>query len=473
MEIFQRIGATHSDLQVYVSFYEIYCGKLYDLLNERKHLHARENAKSNVIIVGLREHLVGSVQELLDTIEGGLIERTTGITGANADSSRSHAILQVCLRKGHASGRPTEHGKISFIDLAGSERGADVQEQDRQTRIDGAEINKSLLALKECIRAMDQEHNHTPFRGSKLTQVLKDSFVGECCRTVMIANVAPNSNAVEHSLNTLRYAYRVKELRAGKTHNAAGGSTQSYPLANVPVDLQTLRAVATPCAPSRSEYPQMRAEAVLASAVPIGEFGPESELSDSNDSLESEPLEAMQVRPVTPQFAVHQPTVKALNSRQPAAKQASPQPSRTPSPLPQAPSPASQAAMKVVRNQAVEELASAATRDNGECAVDDLARTHNKLIGTILAEEEELISAHRQHIDNMVELIKEEMVHLNNVDRPGSDVESYVTGLDRVLQRKAKYIEDIRRQLFAFKDHLEEESSLSQKFQTLVGTPPK
>jgi kinesin family protein 2/24 len=76
--------------------------------------------------------------------------------------------------------------------------------QDKQTRMDGAEINKSLLALKECIRALDQQNNHKPFRGSKLTQVLKDSFVGPVCRTVMIANVSPSHQAVEHTLNTIR-----------------------------------------------------------------------------------------------------------------------------------------------------------------------------------------------------------------------------------------------------------------------------
>lgn len=78
--------------------------------------------------------------------------------------------------------------------------------------MDGAEINKSLLALKECIRALDQKKNFTPFRGSKLTLVLKDSFMGNC-KTLMIGNINPCQSQSEHTLNTLRYADRVKELK--------------------------------------------------------------------------------------------------------------------------------------------------------------------------------------------------------------------------------------------------------------------
>lgn len=146
----------------------------------------------------------------METISNGLQSRTSGITGANADSSRSHAILQLQLK--NARDHQKEYGKMSFIDLAGSERGADTIDQNKQTRLDGAEINKSLLALKECIRALDLEKKHTPFRGSKLTQVLKDSFTGDS-KTTMIANVSPANSCCEHTLNTLRYADRVKELK--------------------------------------------------------------------------------------------------------------------------------------------------------------------------------------------------------------------------------------------------------------------
>ncbi|NWU39081.1 KIF24 protein, partial [Hylia prasina] len=211
-DIFRHLEASPSrkDLNVLISFYEIYCGQLYDLLNGRKRLHAREDGKHVVQIVGLREVQVDSVHQLLEVILKGGKERSTGATGVNADSSRSHAIIQIQIKD--TANRA--FGRISFIDLAGSERAADARDTDRQTKMEGAEINQSLLALKECIRALDQEHMHTPFRQSKLTQVLKDSFIGNS-KTCMIANVSPSHIATEHTLNTLRYADRVKELKKG------------------------------------------------------------------------------------------------------------------------------------------------------------------------------------------------------------------------------------------------------------------
>ena len=133
--------------------------------------------------------MICSANEFLDVIEYGSTFRVTSQNATNAESSRSHAILQISLK--HDKKLFT---KISFIDLAGNERGADHIDQNKQTKQDGAEINKSLLNLKECIRALDQGKSHTPFRGSKLTMVLRDSFVGNC-KTVMICNVSPNSGA--------------------------------------------------------------------------------------------------------------------------------------------------------------------------------------------------------------------------------------------------------------------------------------
>ncbi|KYO18451.1 kinesin-like protein KIF24 [Alligator mississippiensis] len=211
-DIFRQLEASQPrrDLLVWISFYEIYCGQLYDLLHGRKRLFAREDSKHVVQIVGLREVQVDTVDLLLEVILKGGKERSTGATGVNSDSSRSHAIIQIQVK----DAAKRTFGRISFIDLAGSERAADARDSDRQTKMEGAEINQSLLALKECIRALDQEHAHTPFRQSKLTQVLKDSFIGNS-KTCMIASVSPSHIATEHTLNTLRYADRVKELKKG------------------------------------------------------------------------------------------------------------------------------------------------------------------------------------------------------------------------------------------------------------------
>lgn len=199
----------YDGLELFISFYEIYCGKLYDLLNKRSQIECREDAKQRVNIVNLTEKQVTDVEGIMEVIHGGLKCRTSGTTGANEESSRSHAILSFSIKHGGKL-----FSKMSFIDLAGSERGADVIDTGKKTKQDGAEINKSLLALKECIRALDSagRKNHLPFRGSKLTQVLKDSFMGNS-KTTMIANVSPALSCCEPTLNTLRYADRVKEMK--------------------------------------------------------------------------------------------------------------------------------------------------------------------------------------------------------------------------------------------------------------------
>lgn len=201
--------AAEQNMEVFISFYEIYQGQLMDLLRNKRKIVACE--KDGVVnILGLQEEPVDCVEDLVEAVKRGLQTRVTGTTGANAQSSRSHAVLTFSLRP-----RSNEiFGRISFIDLAGSERGADRANVSHQTKLEGSEINKSLLALKECIRAMDLDSSRIPFRQSKLTMVLRDSFLGNS-RTCMIATVSPSSLNVEHSLNTLRYADRMKETQGG------------------------------------------------------------------------------------------------------------------------------------------------------------------------------------------------------------------------------------------------------------------
>lgn len=203
----------HSYTQVYVSFFEIYGGRCQDLLNNRQRLNVREDGGGEVVVSDLMEVEANSAEMLQRIIDSGNKNRTTHATESNDVSSRSHAICQIRLVNAATS---KEVGRFSLIDLAGSERGADTKSHNRQRRMEGAEINKSLLALKECIRALDGNTTHVPYRGSKLTLVLKDSFTRHNSKTVMIANVSPAASSADHTLNTLRYADRIKDRGQGQ-----------------------------------------------------------------------------------------------------------------------------------------------------------------------------------------------------------------------------------------------------------------
>jgi len=190
-----------------MSFFEIYGGKVIDLLNDKKKLQVLEDKHQRIQVFGLEEKAAASENEMLDIINYGHSVRTTHCTVANDTSSRSHAVCQIVVKDGSEK----EIGKLLLVDLAGSERAQDTQSNNRQRRIEGAEINKSLLALKECIRAMDTKSSHVPFRASKLTMVLRDSFLNEVSSSiVMIACINPGSSSADHTLNTLRYAQRLK-----------------------------------------------------------------------------------------------------------------------------------------------------------------------------------------------------------------------------------------------------------------------
>lgn len=209
------------DLSAFVSFFEIYNGKVYDLLNKKAKLRVLEDDRQQVHVVGLEEVYVSKAEDVIKMIQMGSACRTSGQTSANANSSRSHAILQIVLRR-----NSTLHGKFSLVDLAGNERGTDVKSNDRSTLVETAEINQSLLALKECIRSLGKNSDYIPFRMSTLTKVLRDSFIGEKSKTCMIAMVSPSMASCEYTMNTLRYADRVKELNGNSKSSGVAKSQE-------------------------------------------------------------------------------------------------------------------------------------------------------------------------------------------------------------------------------------------------------
>jgi len=143
--------------------------------------------------------------------------RTTEATNANQTSSRSHAVFQITVTstpRTKNTSIETLQGKLSLIDLAGSERGTVTENRGLRLR-EGAKINRSLLALANCINALGDKSKKgffVNYRDSKLTRLLKDSLGGNC-KTVMIANISPAGTQIEETVNTLKYANRAKNIK--------------------------------------------------------------------------------------------------------------------------------------------------------------------------------------------------------------------------------------------------------------------
>lgn len=133
--------------------YEIYGGKIYDLLNDHQVLSIREDKNSTIQIAGLKEVFVDNDDHILELIKQGNSVRTTHATKANDTSSRSHAITQIKIQEEGVR----NCGKLLLVDLAGSERAQDCQSNNKDRQAEGAEINQSLLGLKECIRSLDAQ----------------------------------------------------------------------------------------------------------------------------------------------------------------------------------------------------------------------------------------------------------------------------------------------------------------------------
>jgi len=226
-ELFERIGESTADkvTEVSLSYLEIYNETIRDLLvpsNVKGGLMLREDANQAVSVAGLSSHHPQNVQEVMDMIMKGNELRTMSPTEANATSSRSHAVLQINVAQKDRNAsveEPHTMATLSIIDLAGSERASATKNRGERL-LEGANINKSLLALGSCINALcdPRKRNHIPYRNSKLTRLLKFSLGGNC-KTVMIVCVSPSSAHFDETQNTLRYANRAKHIQTKVTRN--------------------------------------------------------------------------------------------------------------------------------------------------------------------------------------------------------------------------------------------------------------
>lgn len=266
-------GCSIENTFVSVSFFELYGGYVQDLLNDRNRLKILEDGKGEIHVNGLTEMTVNDPNAFLNIVAIGNGSRTTHTTEANDSSSRSHAICQIMLRD--RNNDKLLRGKLSLVDLAGSERGSDTKSHNQQRRTESADINTSLLTLKECIRALDAGNkravkpgtHHVPYRGSKLTLILKDCFTSDNAMTAMIATVSPGATSADHSINTLRYADRIKSQSPGNvghqaTINSKGLSQQVRIRRRLPSPKpqQSLHAIPTPTPSSLGERIESRQE---------------------------------------------------------------------------------------------------------------------------------------------------------------------------------------------------------------------
>ncbi|KOC61481.1 Kinesin-like protein KIF18A [Habropoda laboriosa] len=214
-ELFSEIEkqGEHREFNLGVTYLEIYNENVQDLLHRSGPLHLRDDGRCGVIVAGLKIIAIHSAEELLTLLAKGNRNRTQHPTDANEESSRSHAVFQVYINITNKLDGQVRQVKLSMIDLAGSERASATGCKGPRFK-EGANINKSLLALGNCINNLADGAKHITYRDSKLTRLLKDSLGGNC-QTVMIANIAPSSFSYEDTYNTLRYADRAKKI---KTH---------------------------------------------------------------------------------------------------------------------------------------------------------------------------------------------------------------------------------------------------------------
>ncbi|VTZ68268.1 kinesin-8, putative [Plasmodium chabaudi chabaudi] len=207
------------NVKVLMSFLEVYNETIRDLLGKEKNktLEVQEDV-AEVKVSNLCEIEIQSYEQAMLLINEGVRNRKMSPTRANKVSSRSHAILQIYVLNEMLDSNMNVinyKAKLCFVDLAGSERASATSNKGERFK-EGSYINQSLLALANCINSLASNRNlakvRVKYRDSKLTHLLKNSLEGNCL-VVMIANINPSRKCFQESNNTLKYAFRARNIK--------------------------------------------------------------------------------------------------------------------------------------------------------------------------------------------------------------------------------------------------------------------
>lgn len=209
-----------------ISYLEIYNELIRDLLSPGGPLELREdNRGQRITVAGLSEISAISRDEVIQLLLRGNKARTMEPTAANETSSRSHALLSVTVM--HSTPLGTKQGRLFLTDLAGSERAKKTKNRGKRLQ-EGAHINRSLLALGNCINALSGGAKYVNYRDSKLTRLLKEALSGRC-KTVMIAHVSPEAQHRDETKNTLVYADRANHITTRLQNLELAEETREFP----------------------------------------------------------------------------------------------------------------------------------------------------------------------------------------------------------------------------------------------------
>jgi kinesin family protein 2/24 len=444
-DLFSESTKLGDKFDFYISFFEIYGGRLFDLLNNKNKLQVLDDKNGKVQIYGLITQQVDSKEQMHKIIEAANAIRITHNTVTNETSSRSHAICNIIIKK---KGSDEEYGKLSLVDLAGSERAQETQSNNRQRRAEGAEINKSLLALKECIRALDEKKTnpdtHVPFRASKLTHVLRDSFVSKSDKSkiIMISCVSPTYTSANHTLNTLRYSDRLKEQTkqhfGGNYNNVNNGRGINQNGNNNNNLNNNINHIPSPKNNNKNETNSNKANINKANNKIM-----KTERSRSKGKKQTNKKEEPKIK---------QNKNNNKNERIPTQNEKNEENDN-----------------KYIDDGEEEDwdyLKRTMAKRDGKIMNDDFIK-YNHLTAKLVEDEDDIINYHMNIIKEDARLLSQEGDLITNIKGVGKEgdfkMDEYIAGLDKIIEQKLKIYNNIKGKVDKYKLHIKEEDELRQK----------